>query len=101
MKRNFNTTIRNINGEEMPDSAGKPVPMRDACLSALLVPQEGDDKLDGVRKCDLVTLAFKINKDEEVDLSAEDIVLLKQRIVKVPYNTHMVVYRVHQFLENL
>lgn len=100
MKRNFNIAIKNINNEDMPDQTGKFVTMCEVCLTALLVPQEGDDRLDGKKKYELVELAFKINQGDEADLTAEEIVMLKQRISKVPFNTHMITYRVHQFLED-
>lgn len=100
MKRNFNQPINNINGENIKESPEKTFSMKDACLSALLIPQENDDKLDGKKKCELVELAMRINANDEVDLSADEIVLLKQRIAKVPFNTHIITYRVHQFLED-
>lgn len=100
MKKNFNTVIKNIDGNDILETADKPLTVRAACLMALLSTQEGDDRLDGQKKFSLVELAFKIRDPEEVDISSEDIVLLKQRVAKVPFTTHVILYRIYQFLED-
>lgn len=99
MKKNFNIVVKNIDGGDMLEQENKPLTMKAVCLTALLLPQNGDDNLDGKKKCDLVSLAIKINADEEVDVSTEEIVVLKQRIAKVPFTNHMIVFRSHEFLE--
>lgn len=102
---NFDTIIKDLNGVDMRElvkEGEEPrfATMRSVCLSALLVPQQGDDHLDGKKKFELVDLAFKIKPSEDVDLTHEEIALLKQRIAKVPFDTYIVNYRVQQFLEN-
>lgn len=99
MKRDFNIIVKNIEDGDMFEQEGKPLTMKAACLTALLLPQDGDDKLTGVQKCDLVALAFRMNSEGLSEISSEDIVTLKQRIAKVPFNNHIVIFRVHQFLE--
>lgn len=99
MKRDFNTIVKNINGEDMLEATDKPLTMKTACLTALLVPQDGDEKLNGKQKCDLVSLAMRINGEGDVEITTEEIVTLKQRIAKVPFGNHTIVFRAHEFLE--
>ena len=103
MKRNFNTVVKAINNDDMMEQNAKgeqiPVTMKSIALTALLTTQEGDDKLNGTKKIALVELAMKINSTDELDVTAEEIVTLKERVSKIPYNNHMVLYRVDKFLE--
>ncbi len=59
-----------------------PLRLGDVVGVACLSPVEGDDKLSGQKKYDLFALAQKCAGDS-VDLSAEEIATLKERVGRV------------------
>jgi len=83
MKRNFDTTFKQLNGDDLKDGGAATAGV-DAVLSlkvvsvnSLLAPFEVDKNLSGEEKLRRYLLATKIHAGGEVDLTAEDISLLK------------------------
>ena len=84
MVKNLNKTFKNVDGTEIVDPQTKDViKLSVICINALLTPREDDNKLSGVDKVKRWKLAQEIySKPEEIDLSAEDVTLLKDLIAK-------------------
>ena len=98
MKLNLLTVMMNINGEPLlePDknSEVQKVTLRTVFVNALMIPVEKDTGVDKVAK---YSLAIDIQKNDEVVLSAEQIVLLKEAIAK-PYGP-VIVGQVYAILD--
>ena len=74
----FSKVLKNLNGDNLKDETGD-ITLKSICVNSLLatIPNEtptGEEKL--LR----YSLATQINKDEEVDLSAEDISKIKKMV---------------------
>lgn len=76
MKRNLDTPILKLDGAEYAD---KPT-LKLICFTAIAEPLPGDEKLTPVDKLKLYALAQKLHAGGVVDLSAEEIAQLKDRI---------------------
>lgn len=81
MKRNLNAPILQLDGTEFPGKNKQT--LQSVCFVALTTPQEDDGSLNAETKMSLYRLAQKIVKGGEVELTAEEIALLKDRIGKV------------------
>lgn len=85
MKLDVTEVLKNLNGDDLiePDVKGeaKPVTLRTIFLNALMIPVEGDN---GVKKVEKYVLAMDIQKNDEVDVTPEQIVLLKG-VIEKPY----------------
>ena len=81
----FTTTINDLKGKPLPlkeDDQERNFTLRDACVNALLVEQQGD-KLEGKEKIRRFRLADKIfGTAEPLNIKAEDTVLLKDLIAQ-------------------
>lgn len=60
----------------------KPMTLRAALLTAVDAQLSGDEASDGSAKMHLYRLGMTIHTETDVDLPAEDIALLKERVVK-------------------
>jgi hypothetical protein len=80
MKIKITTELFNANDETIKDTNGKDLTVKDVCINALLIPQSGDDDKTKWEKYELYK-RLKTAKDI-VEISAEDIVLLKKAIGK-------------------
>jgi hypothetical protein len=78
MKRNFSTPIRRIDGSEFSE----PQTLATVAFQAATLQMQGDDRLAGPDKLRLYQIAQKVHAGGIVDVSAEDITLLKERIGK-------------------
>ena len=78
MKRNLETVMTDIHGKPYDDvtTLGK------ICLLAFQTPARSDEALTGPEKLAQYVLATKLVKGGTVDLSAEDITLIKDRLAK-------------------
>ena len=79
----FNRTVKNFDGTDIEDKESKKkLDFKTVCVNSLLAahPNESPDGTEKLRRYDL---AMQIYKDEKEDLSAEEIVLLKELISKV------------------
>lgn len=81
MKVDFNYEFKNIDGsvikETAHDGTKKPLNLKDVCASALANSTDGD----GLEKAKAYDLAMKIiSAKKPIDITAEDIVLIKKRI---------------------
>ena len=80
MKRDLDQKMLGLNGEEFSDKAT----LKTVVLTVLFTPAEGDDKIALNKKIEHYQLLQTINKGGVVDLSAEEITLIKHRAAKVP-----------------
>jgi hypothetical protein len=78
MKRNFDAPMTDLLGNPYADSAT----LKTVCLLAFQSPAKGDDSLSGQEKLAQYVLASKVVKGGVVDITAEDITLLKDRLAK-------------------
>ena len=60
--------------------AKEPYTLRRGMINALLGVLQGDEKLNGEQKLKLFRLAETVEGNDEVELSAEDLALIKERI---------------------
>lgn len=111
MKRNFSAPIRDIKGapiltmeEQGPDGEGKAQPPKQvpatlafASFAALTMPLRGDEAMGAEQKLRLYALTQKVHAGGVVDVSAEDIALLKERIGRA--HGVLVVGRAYELLE--
>lgn len=74
--------IKDLKGKLIKDEAGKEISLKDICINALLL-ELPEQRLDGREKYKRYRLAMKIEDSDEIDLPAEDIVLIKDCIAKV------------------
>ena len=96
MKRNLDVEILQLDGGSFADFPT----LRAVCSVALVTPHRSDESKTLIEKLVLYRLAQKIiAAPEEVDLSSEDIVLLKGR-VNLIINSIVIVGRVHDLLES-
>jgi hypothetical protein len=95
---NTNTVITNLTGDVMkdvgPDGETSDATLKSTIVNALLSPVQKENGLDKVKKYEL---AKKVYEADEVELTAEEITLIKARVgdAFIP----MVVGRVFEMLE--
>ena len=103
MKINFDSAIKNLKGVDMKSIAdGKETPLilKEIVVTALLadVNIQGERPETGQEKLKKFKLAQKIEQGGEIDLIAEDISFIKEKVGKT-YTT-LIVGRVYELLEN-
>ena len=94
MKRNLDTPILQLDGTEFADKAT----LGTVCFSAVVAVIPDDQNSEIYQKIALYNLAKILAIGGEVDLTAEDIVLLKERVGKVISNV-VAIGRVFELLE--
>ena len=78
MKVNLTAVLKDDKGIEVEDGS-----LKTLLVNALFSNLKGDETLDGKKKYEMYTLSKKISEaEEEVELSAEEITLLKDRVGK-------------------
>lgn len=81
MKINVNQNLKAMNGETLMDNDGKgnavEAILKTAIVNALLSPVQQETGIDKVKKYEL---AKRIYESDEIDLKAEEITLIKNRI---------------------
>ena len=85
MRRDLTQPILDLNEKTIPhpQREGEHYTLCDVALSALMASYEDEKSLTGKDKADRMQLALKINKrPKEVDLTVEQLALLKQLIGK-------------------
>ena len=75
MKRNLDQVMTDLDGKDFGDKAT----LKQVCFGAISTPMQGDDQIPLDKKMKQYSLLQKINAGGEVDLSAEDIALIKER----------------------
>jgi len=90
MELNLNQALKNLDGTdiisppEKDEKKGKPFLLKTACANALLGAYRGEENLSGADKTKRYHLATEIFKSNgAVDLSIDDIKLLKDLIAKM------------------
>ena len=78
MKRNFDAPMTDLEGNEYADKAT----LKTVALLAFQSPAKGDDTASGQEKLAQYMLASKIVKGGVIDLTAEEITQLKDRLAK-------------------
>jgi len=86
-----------LDGAEIKNEKDEAFTLRDALISALMATYEGEKDLPGKDKLERYNLAIRIKRDEEINLSSEEIVLLK-RLVGMAYGV-LIVGQVYEELE--
>jgi hypothetical protein len=97
MKVLLTKKIVDLDGAEIKGEKGEAFTLRDALISALMASYEGEKDLPGKDKLERYSLAVRVKRDEEINLSSEEIVLLK-RLVGMAYGV-LVVGQVYEELE--
>lgn len=95
MKINFTQPILDQNDE--PVKEGPFVTLRSTCTSALFAQIQGDDGLDPFKRAELGCLGMEIMKNDEINVTAEDIAMIKARIGKIAPN--LIVHRAFELLD--
>jgi len=87
MKLKTEVVLTNLSGEALKDTNTKgeavDATLEMCLINALLAPMGQGKTEAGTEKLKKFNLAKKINDNKEVDLSADDIVLLKNRVGEV------------------
>lgn len=85
MKLSLNVEVKDFKGEVMfeDDSNKIALTVLKVCLSVLGRALDGDVKMKGEEKLKLFKLGMKLTDSGEVELSSEDIVLIKNRVNKI------------------
>ena len=81
MKLNVTQALRGIDGNELKDSE-ELVLLRAVCVNALMAQLEEDQSQTGEQKVKAHSLATRLFNEDEPELQAEDVSLLKDRIGK-------------------
>lgn len=95
MKRDFDALILKLDGEPFEDKAT----LKTVAFLSVTTPLQEDSMLPVEQKMKLYGLAQKVHRGGIVDLSAEDMALLKSRIGSV-FNNVVVIGRAFDLLEN-
>lgn len=99
MKIDLNQVIRDARGNPMPDGGpdAPPFTLCAALFRAMNTTFDSDNGMPAEKQRSLYLLTMKVAPGGEVDLSAEDIVLLKERVSKAFH--FMIVGRCHDLLD--
>lgn len=96
MKINFNIELKDMDGKPIMETKDKPLLLDKVCVNAVL-SEIPDEKTTGEQKLQRFQLAKKIYGAGEIDVTAEEIVLLKDKIGKL--YLPLVVGQVFEILE--
>jgi len=82
MRVDVNQTLKALNGEVLKDNDGKgnvvDATLKTAIVNGLLAPVQQGKNESGLDKVKKYELATRVYKNDEVELTAEDIVLIKK-----------------------
>lgn len=93
MKINFSQILKNHKGTNIKNELGEEVKLSAPCVNALNLLFEDEKGLSGDDKFKRYKLSLKIDSDDEVDVTAEDIALIKKVVGKgYPPNIVGIVY---------
>lgn len=81
MKVNVDTPILDINGDVVPELTAKKI-----MVDAMMIPLEEDARLSGDQKIKHFLIAQRLHAGGEVELTSEDITMIKSRVAKA-FNT--------------
>ena len=98
-KINVNIQLKDFDGTDLTEGQGpakKNITCKSVLINALCAPIQGEN-VDGTEKYKRYKLADKINKNDEAQLSAEDIVLLKMVVGKLYFP--LIVGQIYDLLE--
>jgi len=81
MKINFDSSIKNLDGEVIKNtSGGDDIILKDVAVNALLAPPVDNKPVQGKEKLKNYLLAQKVNAGGEIELKVEEISLIKEKI---------------------
>ena len=100
MEINFDSKITNLDDTPALDQNKKPVLLKTICINSLMtdIPQPQGQLEKGETKLKRFILAQKIQKDSKVEVSVEEVALLKERIGMV--QPTIIVGKTYELLEN-
>lgn len=81
MKINFRTTLKDMDGKPIMETKDKPLLLDKVCVEALL-SETPNEQTTGESKLNRFNLAKRIHGSGEIDVSTEEIVLIKDRVGK-------------------
>lgn len=81
MKVDFDTVLTNLSGEELKENDKKHI-LKDISINSLManIQQQGDNPEAGTVKIKRYELARKINDGGVVEVTAEEITMIKERV---------------------
>lgn len=82
MKINFNEALTNLDGSEIKGVDGKVFTLRIAACNALSAVFDDEPQLSGEEKARRGLTAMRVYSNPDVDLSVEDIAIIKKLIGK-------------------
>ena len=74
--------LTDLDGNDLKLAEDKSLTLKGAVSMALTAGLPGDDALEFGKKVELYKLAKRVKKGGELDIKAEDIVVIKQRVAK-------------------
>lgn len=92
---NFDQTLKELNGETIKDEKGE-VKLKTFCQNAILAPEKEQNAEEKVRA---YQLAIKIQEGGEVEVTAEEIALIKKKVGEA--YAPIVVGQIFEILESL
>lgn len=101
MKLDLHATITDLDGKpilEGDEPGAKPASLGSLLMRSLLVPMRGDETMDGAEKVRLAMLAHRMHGVKSIELTAEEVTLLKDRTGKT-YLLPLVVMRIWQAID--
>ena len=97
MKLNVDVILKDLDGNELKDGE-KSVTLKSVIVNALTMLGKNDESMTGPDKFVLYTIAQVVHKGGDIELTAEEIVKIKERVGK--FYTPIVVGNVFNLLEN-
>jgi len=97
MKRNFNHTFTQLDGQPFKQD-DEVFTLKDAALAALQATLDDDRHVSGTEKVRRYKLALAIHSGDPVELTAEDVALIKDRINKC-YGSPVIVAQAWEALD--
>lgn len=101
MKLDLTASLADFDGNPILDSDAsdaKAATLGGLLLRSLLVPMRGDELMAGQEKVELAMLAQRLHGADEIELTAEETALLKERTGKT-YLLPLVVMRIWQAID--
>ena|SRR3990167_5616352 len=80
MKINFGSHVADLKGVALKDEKGEDVKLHVPCVNALTANYQKENDIGGDEKYRRYKLAVKIDKPEEIEVTSEEITLIKKLV---------------------
>lgn len=87
MKRNFDVVLKKFDGKELvrrenpePSAPEVPLTLKHVAIEAIFAQLPGEESMSGQTKLDLHLLGVRVNAGGDVELKAEELALIKERV---------------------